>query len=99
MTVGRTISKAKIDNTAGAVASSVFASLDNVRKFKAVLDAYSSAQLVSVFGYASTAEADILKSAITDLDKLRQIFEGTATQAAVSDFRFFAKQLLGTGLY
>jgi hypothetical protein len=99
MSVGGTISKAEIDNTAHAVAASIFASLSNVAKFKAVLDGYSSAQLVSVFGYASTAEADILKSAITDLDKLRQIFEGTATQSSASDFRFFAKQLLGTGLY
>jgi hypothetical protein len=99
MPVGRTISKAEVDNAVGGVAASLFATLDNIAKIKAVLDGYSSAQMVSLLGYASTGDADIVKSALTDMDKLRQLWQGTASQASNTDMRAFAKQLLGTGLY
>jgi len=98
MSAGRSISKDELNNAAAAVASSLFATMDNIAKVKAVLDGYSSAQLVSLFGFVQ-ADADVLKSAFTDMDKIRQIFTGAATQASTNDFRVFAKQLLGTGLY
>lgn len=96
---GRSISKDELNNQSGAIAASLFATLDNVRKLKAVTDAYTSAQLVSQFGFANVGEADILKSAITDMDTLRQIWEGTAAKTPAADMRTFAKQLLGTGIY
>jgi hypothetical protein len=99
MPVGRTISKAEVDNAVGGIAASLFATLDNVKKVKAVLDGYSSAQMVSALGYATTGDADIVKSALADMDTLRQVWEGTAAKSPAADMRVFAKQLLGTGLY
>jgi hypothetical protein len=98
MAAGRTISKDELNNSAAAIAASLHATMDNVAKMKAVLDGYSSAQLVSVFGFVQ-ADADVLKSAFTDMDQLRVIFTGGANLASAKDFRAFTKQLLGTGLY
>jgi hypothetical protein len=98
MSAGRSISKDEINNQAGGIAASLFATLDNVKKLKAVLDGYSSTQLVSAFGFVQ-GDADLLKSAIADMDTLRQVWEGTAAKTPAADMRAFAKQLLGTGIY
>lgn len=98
MAVGRTISKAEVDNAVGGIAASLFATLDNVAKIKAVLDGYTAQNMVDNWGYV-LGDANIVKSALTDMDKLRQIWQGTASQASNTDMRAFAKQLLGTGLY
>lgn len=99
MSIGRTNSKAELDNAAGAIAGSLFATMDNIAKVKQVLDTLTVSDLQAApFGYTST-EANQLKSAFTDLDKLRTVFSGTATQATTYDFRTFSKLLLGTGLY
>lgn len=97
MSIGRTASKAEFDNAAGAIASSLFATMDNIGKVKAVLDTLDVTALQAL-GYTST-EANQLKSAFTDMDKLRTVFNGTATQTPAYDARTFAKLLLGTGLY
>lgn len=98
MTVGRTISKDEINNAAGACAASLFSTLDNVSKLKAVLDGYTAQNLVDNFGFV-LADANILKSAILDMDTLRQVWQGAAAKSPAADMRAFAKQLLGTGLY
>jgi hypothetical protein len=97
MSIGRTNSKLELDNSWGGVAGSLFATMDNIAKLKTVLDTLTTTDLTNL-GYTST-EANQLKSAATDLDKLRTIFIGTATQATTYDFRTFSKLLLGTGLY
>lgn len=99
MSIGRTNSKQELDSAWGGVASSLFAVMDNIAKVKTALDTLTVTDLQAApFGYTST-EANQLKSAATDLDKLRTIFIGTATQATTYDFRTFSKMLLGPGNY
>jgi hypothetical protein len=93
MSIGRTNSKQELDSSWGGVGASLFATMDNIAKLKTVLDTLTTTDLTNL-GYTST-EANQLKSAATDLDKLRTIFLGTATQATTYDFRTFSKLLLG----
>jgi hypothetical protein len=73
--------------------------MDNIAKVKTVLDTLDTTALQAApFGYTLN-EANQLKSAAADLDKLRTIFIGTATQATTYDFRTFSKLLLGPGNY
>jgi hypothetical protein len=67
--------------------------LRNVQIFKAFLDTQTDAALQAL-GY-SAGDVAVLRSAYTDLDKLRQVYEGVATQGTTYDFRTFAKQLVG----
>lgn len=97
MSIGRTATKDDLNNAAGSIASSLFATMDNIAKVKVVLDTLDTTALQSL-GYTA-GEAAQLKSAFTDLDKLRTVFIGTATQSPVYDFRTFTKLMLGTGLY
>lgn len=99
MTAGRSLSAAEINSGAAAIAQALFATMDNVTKMKAVLDGYSSAQLVTTFGFVQ-ADADVLKSAFTDMADIVAAWTGQAMTGTVPrDHRVFAKQLLGTGLY
>jgi hypothetical protein len=99
VTVGIQISQAEINNQAGALARSVFNSLENVRQFKAWLDGLSAQDLATGYGF-SVGDANVLKSAFTDLGDLAGIFQGSAAVATLPhDYRVFAKQLLGTGLF
>lgn len=93
MTVGYPQDKATIDNRAGSVVTGVRESLRQAQLFKAFLDSVTDPQLTAL-GYTGT-EISQLRSSVTDLDKLRTIYEGTATQATTYDFRQFAKLLAG----
>jgi hypothetical protein len=96
VSVGYPQTKSEVDSRAGQVALAVRATLSqDVKNFKAWLDTVSDAALQAApYGYSAT-EASQLRSAYTDLDKLRTIYEGTATQATAYDFRTFAKLLTG----
>lgn len=99
MSAGVQISKALIDDTAAAIVRSVYADLSNVEKFKTWLDTVSVSTLESTYGY-STTDANVLKSAVTELADLAAIFRGVApTLSLPHDYRTFAKQLIGVGLY
>lgn len=97
MSIGRTNSQAELNNTFGSIVVSLFATMDNIAKAKRVLDTLTVQNLVDM-GF-TTGDANTLKSAYTDLDKLRTIFNGTATQATTYDFQTFTKLGLGPGLY
>jgi len=96
MSVGATITKLTVDSTSGNVAATLKTSFDRVQAFKTWLDTQLDADLITL-GYVQ-AEVDRLRSAYTDLDLLRQVFQGTATQATLKDFRAFAKLIWGFGL-
>jgi hypothetical protein len=99
MSVGRTNSKTELDSALGAITSSLFATMDNVAKVKSSVDAITDTALQAApFGYTAGEVAQI-RSMLTDLDKLRTVFVGTATQATTYDFRTFSKLALGNGLY
>jgi len=93
VSVGLSTTKGDADQRAGGIALDVRSVMDRVRIFKTWLDTVTVTQLEGL-GY-TTGEANTLKSAFTDLDKLRTIYEGTATQASTYDFRTFAKLLTG----
>lgn len=99
MSVGIILDKTAVDNTIGILAKSLRQTLTNIGYYKQWLDTQTDTQLRNAYGYAvSPDEVAVLRSAVADLDKLRTIFEGTATQATVYDFRTFAKLLWGLGL-
>ena len=93
MAIGLSASKADIDAQAGNTALTVREAFRTVQVFQAWLAATPDGNLVAL-GYTA-GEAATLKSAFTDLDKLRTIYEGTATQTPAYDFRTFAKLLVG----
>lgn len=94
MAVGYPVTKATLDNRAGALVEQLRQIFDGVESLKAWLDARPDAELQADYGY-SAEDVAVLKSAITDLDKLRRIGAGTEVQAAVSDFFFWADRLTG----
>lgn len=98
MPIGLQPTKAEIDSVAGNIAREAQALFDRVRNFKYYLDGKTTADLVAL-GYveSNSTEVSRLKSAIADLDTLRLIYEGAATQPALKDFRTFARQLQGMG--
>jgi hypothetical protein len=100
MSAGAQITKAEIDAAAYQISRAVFADLANVQKLKAFLDGYSSANLVTNWGYTS-GDADILKSAFTDLGDLALVWNNTTSAylTGTHNYQAFARQLLGVGLF
>lgn len=87
-----------INARAGSLYIQLRDTLNAIKNFQSMLTATLDADLTSPDQNGKTftaAEVTNLKSAYTDLDKLRQIFEGTQTQATTYDFRTFAKLLAG----
>lgn len=97
MTIGRPLTKSDIDQTSAALAGQLLAVSDDIKKFQAIMDAYSSAQVATNFSYTQ-AEADQLKSAIADMSEVANFLQG-GTPGAARDRRTFMRQLLGTGVY
>jgi hypothetical protein len=92
------VTLAEIDATATQLARAVFSALYNIQKFKEnCLDTLTDNDLLAL-NYTAP-EVARLRSAISDLDQLRTIFQSGATLPTAKDFRVFAKQLLKTGLY
>lgn len=98
MAIGRTITKEELNSVAGAIGTSLWAVIDNIQKAKAVIDDYSEAQLVSLFGF-SAGDANDLKAAYTDMGQLVDLFRGQANLPSAKNFRPSTRKLLGTGLY
>lgn len=89
-----------INVKAGSIYLALRNTLQDVKNFQAMLGTLADADLQSADqnGKAFTAaEITTLKSAFTDLDQLRQVFEGTATRTPAYDYRTFAKLLGGVG--
>lgn len=95
MAVGQIITKGEIDGTASALCKNLNNAFARVVDFKAWLDTKSTQDLVA-FGYTE-GEVAILKSAFTDLANLAATYRGEREQVGQSDFRAFAKQLMGFG--
>lgn len=95
MAVGFAVAKTDVDQRAGGLVQQLWQVLDDIRRQKLWLDdaAHNDAFLTGL-GY-SAGEISTLRAAFTDLDKLRQVAHAAATQAAVNDFFFNAKNLTG----
>ena len=90
------VDKNTIGARAGGLAQLVDGTLLRVQQFKIFLDTIPDATLTSTYGFVQ-ADVDTLRSALTDLEQLRTIYQGTATLAVAKDFRTFAKQTYAFG--
>lgn len=97
MALGGSITVADINSAAAQISRQMFSAMKNAQQMQAWLATQPDATLTAL-GYTS-GEVATLKSAFTDLDKIRQVFEGTITQATTYDFRQFSKLLLGIAVY
>lgn len=93
MSVGLPSDKNSIDSRAGSLAIALRDIFTQISRFEAWLAAQTDQSLINL-GYTSTEVAQ-LKSAFTDLDQLRQVYEGTATRSPAYDYRTFAGLLVG----
>ena len=93
MALGFPAGKAELDIRGGQLVLTLRSTLEDVQRFKAWLDQRSTADLQAL-GYDED-EAETLKAAFTDLDRLRLICNGQATQPEASDFMWNAKKLTG----
>ena len=85
--VGLVVSQNDINITSGDICRSLTHSLNRAMNFKRFLDRFSSAQLVSQFGFTQ-GDADLIKSAFTDLATINTTFQAN---------RAFIDQLAGLG--
>jgi hypothetical protein len=85
-------SAAEVNNIVGGTARSLYSVLNQVKQIQAWL--LATDLKAAPYSFSVGDEANI-KSAYTDLDKLRTVFEGTATQTPAYDARTFAKLLIG----
>jgi hypothetical protein len=88
--------KNTINNNAASLARTVDGAFLRVQLFKAWLDTQVDANLISAYGYVQ-GDLDIIRSSFVDLELLRTVYQGTATQGTLKDFRSFAKQLYPFG--
>lgn len=108
MAIGVQPTKADIDAMATAITKNVNIYFEKVSDMKAYLDVVGSAGL-EASGYTAGEAAQVI-SAFTDLDKLRQVYEGSFVVTAGGnpgegvaeagngyDFRTFARLLYGFG--
>ncbi len=93
MSLGVGVTKADVDQVAGAIAGQLRDTFERIESFKEWLDTVQVADLEAL-GF-TTAEANTLKSAYADAAQLRTIFLGTATLAVAKDFRAFLKLCWG----
>lgn len=98
MPTGYEINATSIHNRCGDAAASMFRAVENIRKVKTWLDTKSTAELFSEYGI-DEADGAVLKSALTDLTTVADVFEGATTVASANDFRAFAKRIIGVGQY
>jgi hypothetical protein len=93
MSVGFPALKPDIDARTGQLVVELRDTFAKIATFKAFLDARDDAALMAL-GYSS-GDVTLLRAAIFDLDKLRQVATAQATQAAPNDFFFNAKSCVG----
>lgn len=90
---GFSTDKNAVDARIGSLVLQLRDSLDGIERVKVWLDGKTTQDLVDL-GY-SEGDVAVIKSAFTDLSNLAGIAEGRGTQVEVSDFFFWARQLVG----
>lgn len=86
----------QINSSAVAIAKDLDRVFLRIAEMKIFLDGYPDGNLIADLGYVQ-GDINILKSAITDADALRLVYQGTNPQVSVKDFRLFLKQIWGLG--
>lgn len=87
-------------NQINANATAIAKDLDRVflraQELKTFLDGIADGNLTSDFGYVQ-ADINDLRSALSDVDVLRQVYSGLIAGGAVKDYRLFLKRIWGLG--
>lgn len=91
-----TVDRAGINGRAGILLAGLDSTFLRIQQFKTFLDTIPDGTLISAYGYVQ-ADIDILRSSLTDIELLRTVYQGTATQGSLKDFRAFAKQVYAFG--
>lgn len=97
MSVGLPTSKAEIDSRAGDLARSFQRDFNSITILKVYLDATPDSDLIAL-GY-SAGEVATLKTAIADLEQLRNIWIGNNSLAVAKNFTQFVQRLWGVGAF
>jgi hypothetical protein len=93
MSVGYPKNKESIDGLVGELAQSVNRNFRRAVQLKTELDAYTDGQLTGA-GYTA-GEVTVLRTLVTDLQQLNNIYTGAATLGSVKDFRASLRPLWG----
>jgi len=101
MSVGFPTAKGDVDSRAGQLSLQLRDTFTQIQTFAAWLATQTDANLLALTPPAggvvyTQSEVNTLRSAVTDLDQLRTIFQGGAALASAKDFRTFAKLLTGS---
>jgi len=96
MAAGQTASLtlAQINSIAGSLCLQMLNLMYQIQQFQSFLAATDLTQ--APYSMAA-ADQNTLKSAFTDLDQLRQVFQGLATRTPAYDYRTFVKLIDGVG--
>jgi hypothetical protein len=93
MSVGYPKNKDSIDGIVGELSQAVNRNFRRAVQLKTELDAYTDGQLTGA-GY-TTPEVAVLRTLVTDLNQLNNIYTGAATLGSVKDFRTSLRPLWG----
>jgi hypothetical protein len=89
------LTKATVDATIGDAAQALNRAFLDVEAAQVFLAGYTVADLEAL-GYTAD-EANTLKSAMADLDRLRLVYQGIEAVPEPYDFTTFARRVFGTG--
>lgn len=92
------ISHNDISSRLSQLAQQVDAAFLRVQAFKTFLDTITDADLTNLYGFPQ-ADINVMRSALTDVEQLRGIYQGTSNLSVAKDFRTFAKQLYAFGSF
>lgn len=96
MAIGIIVTKADLDREMGQLTKDIQTLLRRAADFKTFFDAYTSAQIESMWSYPS-GDGDRIKSMWADGNQLNDIYTGAANLAVAKDFRTFMKNAWGAG--
>lgn len=102
-----TLTKASFDSSMGSIISNLDAAFNQIQELETFFAAHPDADFTATAGGPGPTgyvQADVttMKSAYSDLDHLRQIYQGVSSQNTIQgnnnayDFRTFAKLIAGT---
>ncbi len=97
MSIGLAATKSEIDSRSGDLARNFQRCFIQVKTLKAYCDATPDADLITL-GYTQ-GEVTNLKTAVTEMNQLTDIFNGAANLSVAKDFKVFIQRLWGVGAF
>lgn len=93
MSVGYPKNKESIDGIVGELSQAINRNFRRAVQLKTELDAYTDGQLTTA-GYTA-GEVTVLRTLVSDLQQLNNIYSGAATLGSAKDFRTSLRPLWG----